>query len=331
MVGYLRLVLAYLVLLSHINLRIFDINPGVFAVVTFYILSGYVVTHLWDDVLPKGPGRWWRFCRDRALRIAPLYLYVTCLTLLFLAATGYAQPVYSPVKLLANVLIIPLNYYMWFDTTILTRPAWCLIPPAWSLGAEEQAYLLMSVLLLWPRIRYLLAPLSLLVFLCATFGIINTDFYGYRLLPGVFFIFIAGHCLCRIQNGKANLFDRNYPVVLWCIIASSALVLYTNGNYRICYVRETLSGLLIGIPLVYLLSGRALKIVGNSLCGSLSYGIFLSHFLVIWLLDYLGIEVTSHHFFTGEYHMLLSVVTLAIALAGIVWFEKPVDRYRKKI
>ena len=164
-------------------------NPGVFAVVSFYILSGYVVTHLWDNIFPEKPNRLWFFYRDRILRIFPLYLYVFSVTLAFVFFTGYGQPDFVPSKLLANAFIVPLNYFMWYDTTILTDPAWCLIPPAWSLGAEEQAYLLLSVLLVVRPLKYLLAPASLVCFYCCVFGM---DSHGLLWLPalarGVFYV-----------------------------------------------------------------------------------------------------------------------------------------------
>ena len=146
MVGYVRLLLAYLVLLSHINLRLFGLNPGVFAVVIFYIFAGHVVTRLWDDILPRGPRLLGRFLCDRFLRIYPLYLFICLLTLAFLLRTAFYPLDISVSKLTNNALIIPLNYYMWLNSDILMQPAWCLVPPAWSLGAELQAYLLMLVI-----------------------------------------------------------------------------------------------------------------------------------------------------------------------------------------
>ena len=49
MFGYIRFALAFLVMLSHIGVRVYGLNPGVMAVVIFYILAGYVVSHLFND------------------------------------------------------------------------------------------------------------------------------------------------------------------------------------------------------------------------------------------------------------------------------------------
>ena len=65
-----------------------------------------------------------------------------------------------------------------------------LIPPAWSLGAEVQFYLLAPFLLIWPKRLLLAGLLSLGVYLTALSGFINSDWYGYRLLPGVLMFFL---------------------------------------------------------------------------------------------------------------------------------------------
>jgi len=329
MVGYVRFLLAYLVLLSHIDVRLFGINPGVFAVVIFYILAGYVVTRLWHDILPQGPGLFARFLRDRALRILPMYVYICLLTLIFLTLTRYGRPDFAPSKLLYNALIVPLNYFMWLDSDILRNPAGCLVPPAWSLGAELQAYLAMTLVFLARPLKYLLAPASVAVYLMAGSGILNPDYFGYRLLPGVFFFFVAGHSLSSIRAGRADRFDRLNPPLAWLLIAVAGVFFWRQGVHRAPYVRETIAGLLVGIPMVYLLHAARLRLPGNGICGALSYGLFLSHFLVIRLLDYAGFHATHGDDANIAYVSAVTVGSLLIAWCGVYYIEAPIDRYRK--
>ena len=222
MFGYLRFILSFLVLLSHVDVRFYGLNPGVFAVVIFYILAGYVVAHLWEDIIPNGPNdqdskdRLYRFYKDRALRILPLYIYAAFLTILFLLITGYANPQFSIIKLVNNFLIIPLNYFMFIDNTILTTtPDGWLIPPAWSLGTELQAYILLPFIFLFKKLKIVLVIFSFCIYLTANLSIINPDYFGYRLIVGVFFIFVAGIAIQLIQNSKtSNTFDQVYPWIL---------------------------------------------------------------------------------------------------------------------
>jgi peptidoglycan/LPS O-acetylase OafA/YrhL len=81
----------------------------------------------------------------------------------------------------------------------------------------------------------------------------------------------------------------------------------------------------LGIPLVFFGSRTRIKLPYNALLGSLSYGVFLAHFLVIWILDYLwpaGAIPT----------LQVPAVTLGsvgIAWAGVRYLETRVDRIRK--
>jgi len=329
MFGYLRFVLAFFVLLSHVNIRIFNMNPGVTAVVMFYLLAGHVVAHLWDNVLPKGRFRLVWFYRDRVLRIMPLYLYVIFLTLLFLLLTGYGSPQYSFFKLLGNLVVVPVNYYMVLDTTILTDPSWALIPVAWSLGAELQAYLILPLILCFPRWKMLLVAGSFAVYMLANQGGLHPDYFGYRLIPGVFFFFAAGACIQRTGFRSRHLsdrFDRVFPWLLWLVIISLFWIFSTASLFVPGYTKETFLGLFLGIPLVFWGSRTRIKLPYNALLGSLSYGVFLAHFLMIWILDYLWPTGVSP---------VLQIPAVFLGSVGIAWtgvryLETRMDRIRMK-
>lgn len=328
MFGYLRFVLAFFVLISHVNIRIFNMNPGVTAVVIFYLLAGHVVAHLWDNVLPDGPGRLTRFYRDRVLRIMPLYLYVIALTLLFLVLTGYGNPEYSVFKLLGNFLVIPVNYYMVVDTTILTDPDWALIPVAWSLGAELQAYLILPLILVSVRWKTVLITGSFIVYMLANAGVLQPDYFGYRLIPGVFFMFAAGACIQRTgprSRHLADRFDRVFPLVLWLVIISLFWAFSTGSLFGPGYTRETFLGLIFGIPLVFFGSRTRVRLPFNALLGSLSYGVFLAHFLVIWFLDNLGFSAPGN----GFHVLAVTAGSTAAAFFGVRYMERYIDRIRK--
>jgi peptidoglycan/LPS O-acetylase OafA/YrhL len=113
--GLLRLVLATLVLLSHAGVRVAGYNPGVFAVVVFYLISGYVMAglihHHYDA--PRHIGS---FYADRALRIFPQYLFYMGAALVWQVATGtttlFLTRSPSAIDLLNNFTVIPLNFFM---------------------------------------------------------------------------------------------------------------------------------------------------------------------------------------------------------------------------
>ncbi len=313
MFGYLRFALAFLVLLSHIGVRFYGLNLGVVAVVIFYILAGFVVSHLYKDIFAKAPYAILALYKDRFQRIFPLYIYVITITTLFLLATSYANPTFTIANSVANLTIIPLNYFMYIDSTILTNPAWCLIPPAWSLGAELQAYLLLPFALIFKRVNLTLALLSFAIYTAANFSLINPDYFGYRLIAGVFFIFLLG---AAIQSNKRQ--DKYYIIAIFTTIAALTLYFIYTNSFSQAYTKETFIGILLGIPLVYTLSHTKKNLPHNKLLGALSYGIFLTHFLAIWLLDYLGISAQL----SPLYALQVTTISIIISYLGLQFVEK---------
>ena len=198
MLGTLRLILAVLVALSHANLRVAGLNPGVIAVIGFYLISGYVMAGLIRRhyAQPQGAPA---FYLDRAIRLLPQYLFYIFLTLawhLYSRADNYfLSRIPGPLDLLNNLLVVPLNYYMFNGSDRYT-----LIPPAWSLGAEVQFYLLAPFVLLWPKRLFVVGLLGLVFYGAALAGLINSDWFGYRLLPGVLLFFLLGAYLQQLHH-----------------------------------------------------------------------------------------------------------------------------------
>lgn len=221
--GTLRFFLAIFVAISHMQL-IQGFNIGVASVVVFYLLSGYVMTHSFLSNFNGKIQNVGYFYVDRMLRIYPLYLFYFCITVIFLLATNYGEPYFGVRSIIWNLLIIPLNFFMFSDAMNLIhdpvfKTNFNVIPPAWSLGAELQFYLLIPFILKF-RLTKILFPLSFVVFLFASYGEINTDYYGYRLLPGVLFIFLSGSLLYKIKH-----LDRNKSNILFLIGTFIATVL----------------------------------------------------------------------------------------------------------
>ena len=304
MFGYLRFILAILVLISHLNVRFFSLNPGVIAVTIFYLLAGFVVSHLYFDIFANKKNKLLQFYTDRIIRIFPLYIIVATITIIFLLITNYANPHFTLLKLLYNYTIIPLNYYMYIDSTILTNPKWQLIPPAWSLGTELLAYLLLPLALISKRFFYISFFTTLTIYIVANLNIINSDYFGYRFIIGVFFIFLFGSLIQ--QKKKIQTF------VLYILILIIAFFLYKYNNLSGVYAKETLIGIIVGIPIVAYISKKP-NLIFNKTLGQLSYAIFLTHFLIIWILDYLTIK---------NYIITLTITISIITSILLIYIER---------
>jgi len=319
--GLLRLILASFVMLSHLGISFFNINPGVSSVIVFYMLAGHVVSQLWTRrpvQQPSFAALW--FYQDRLWRIVPLYLYALVLATalwFFGAQSGFIVRAPQLGDWLANLLIIPLNYYMFTG-----QDAFTLLPPAWSLGVELQFYLLVPLLLSVPRLAIGAVILSFAVFVLAQCGVLDTDIYGYRLLAGVGFVFLVGTLL-----GKTDRLARGCLALLWLSSLIYALWLL-NGDRHHPYNTEVALGFALGLPLLelfrYFPRKGPLQVIQRK-AGELSYGVFLLHFPAIWLLQFNGMSGPS----TAGWVWLLSVM---LAWVGHVTVERHLWRkFRLKL
>ncbi|MFA9273521.1 MAG: acyltransferase family protein [Candidatus Aquirickettsiella gammari] len=317
MLGTSRFILAILVALSHIDFRIAGLNPGVIAVVCFYLISGYVMTGLLREYF-MGVSKIGSFYVDRVLRLFPQYLAILGLTLLWFLTTGkttsFLQHAPSINELLENLFIIPLNFYMFNGIDQFTA-----IPPAWSLGAEIQFYLLFPWLLLL-RLRWLAFSVGGVFLILASTGNLNTDLFGYRLLPGVLVYFILGSWMFDLKSLPIKL--GRYVIAIFCIVLVVWIGLAKGSYINLPYNYETLIGILIGSALLFGLARLPQKAWDNRL-GDLSYGVFLNHFLIQW--SWLGVPDTL----TGMVQYLAVSVILSYLTQRFV--EQPVLLWRKKI
>ncbi len=318
--GFLRLVLALLVLLSHADLRIAQLNPGVTAVVGFYLISGYVMAGLVHRHYQQ-PARMPWFYLDRVMRLAPQYLLYAGLTLVwFLWArqtNTFLRELPTAGDLLNNLLVVPLNFYMFNGSDAFT-----LIPPAWSLGAELQFYLLAPLMLLWPRVGLVLAAASFGVHALAWLGRLNTDWFGYRLLPGILWVFGVGMLLFhwhRHSPRRAAWLAWSAPLLALAVYAW----LRSRGLHAAPYHQEVLVGWGLGIPLVHLLATRRPGAF-DQWAGDVSYGVFLNHFLLIWIL----FPAPGH---TPLQWGILAACAIALSALSQRWVERPVLAWRRRL
>ncbi|WP_459208215.1 acyltransferase family protein [Pseudomonas sp. MLB6B] len=319
--GFLRLLLACLVAVSHMGIDVKGWNVGVGSVVIFYMLAGHVVAKLWtrrpyDRLLPS---LGW-FYKDRALRIFPLYL---CALLAggLVWATGAHSYFLSKtpgfVDWMSNLTVVPLNYYMWTGIDRFT-----LIPPAWSLGAELQFYLILPLLMLLPWLGIFAAVGSLVVFSLAQYGWLNTDIFGYRLLLGVLFIFLSG-----VAIEKRSRLGNLALAGVWIALLAYVVGLQAQGIRR-PFDHEVAVGYLVGLPLILWLSGLRLPGWVNTLqrhAGTLSYGVFVFHFSMIWLVEPYALS-------NGPKAGLVLLGSLLLAGVFHYGIERPVwQRFRTKL
>lgn len=317
--GSLRYLLACAVVASHLGITLYGFNIGVMAVVVFYMLAGQVVVKLLYRQPHQPFTRRLRvFYWDRFLRIAPMYT-ITLLVAILIWWGAKPESYFlsrSPdlFDWLANILVVPLAYFMYTGQDQFT-----LLPPAWSLAVELQFYLLVPFLLQSSRRLALAFILSLLVFIMAQTQQINVDYFGYRLLPGVLFIFILG--AYSLQPNPRTRLSLWGLCLLCCFYAAFLLLL----NITVPFNFEVAIGLTLG--LICLLSAphwqrTLLPRAWQTRLGAWSYGVFLVHMPIMWLVE---------PYIASRFVLCALIILLSTFYAALChrFFEQPIwQRFR---
>ncbi len=318
MFGCVRLMLAVAVALSHVGVTVAGYNPGPVAVISFYLISGYVTAGLLDNPRLRAVD----YYGERALRLLPSYwgALAVAAAIWLLMQPGdvyFLQRVPGWLDWLSNLTIVPLNFYMWTGQDRFT-----LIPPAWSLGAELQFYVLAPWILRARReTRVAIMTASLALGLAAQAGFLQTDWWGYRLLPGILFVFMLGASIFHAQ--------RRLPRAAWLAAAVVLVALMTSLVTVRPYNVEVSVGLLLGIPMVAFVS-RLPRRRWDDFIGRLAYPMFLLHFPTMWVFAAFGFAPA---YLLNAPHVLLAWLGCTLVASWLLFLgtEAPLMRLRHSL
>jgi len=334
-----------LVLLCHARLP--GAEAGFIGVDVFFVLSGFLITGLLlDERRRTGRIRLGAFYARRARRILPAAIVALASTLL--AAQLFLSPLDLPRvaddALAASLSVANIRFAL--DATDYFAPvAASPVLHYWSLGVEEQFYLLWPVLLLLAtrarRPRFAIA-LLITVVLVGSFALslVMTESNGpwaYYLLPTRAWQLAAGGMLAL----AVPLLDRA-PRLLAALVGWAGVGFLGAGLIAIEPMTEYpgLAALLptLGAAAIIASGGRAgspgrilLATPPLRWLGRISYSLYLWHWPILVLGPVaLGLASSEEGPAAGDLFVRLGLVLLAIILAGLSWrlVEEPFRRGR---
>jgi peptidoglycan/LPS O-acetylase OafA/YrhL len=310
------------------------ISHGYLGVDMFFILSGFILSHVYLDRLKRFSSSGCKhFLLVRLARIYPLH--VVCLGLIALVVVslpGFAeryphgQALFSASALIASLLLIQ-NWFYW--------PPDCWNNPAWSLSAEWFLYLAFPFLAV--ALRYVRTPrFALWLGAACLVGLATTlAFRGISLnvtgTPGMLRAgceFLSG---CLVQKAFGLGVRLRHPVALIVALAFIAMtsLTYLHPSFDvlapfgfsililIAADRESRVGAWLGIrPLVFL--------------GEISYSLYLIHWIVIQVANWMRI-----HRYVNSSGVLIDfgIVTVVFVLAIALYFavERPARAWGRRV
>jgi len=312
---------------------------GKLGVVLFFVLSGFLITYLLlEEEHHTGQIRFGRFYIRRALRIWPLYYAVVISALFILPHISlFAVPDYGMVAAHKDLLLKIILFATFFANVVLANVG--LVPFAaltWSIGTEEQFYLIWPVLMKYIRSKTGLM-LGVIALYLAGRVLLESSSLGagswQRWIRGFYYYFNID---CMAIGGLAAvILHKKFKILIWVInlpifyaALITTLVLLTRG-ITVPYLHYETYAMLFA---VLILNFSANKSIGWSMefepchyLGKISYGLYLLHPVAVvasihllgtvgWtrdvylyptcLLGTIGLAALSYRFFESPFLLL---------------------------
>lgn len=313
-------------------------GQGFHGVTVFFVISGYLITRLLIGEFDRtGSISFRRFYWRRLIRLGPALVVAVLATLVFLALID------QPVRTYWAGPIGALTYSMDLVQAIAGNGAvgvhfqW-----SWSLGVEEQFYLLWPVglLLLWRRHRRLIVPMMVAV-IASAWIVRAAQNAGGASHASVFFG-PASHYDALVLGVLVAVFRAQHTLTRPAEAGVAAAGLLGGvGLVLLEFHRLTLPGVRVLDPnafgltalsataVVLWASGRpgpvSTAVLGNpplALVGRLSYGLYLWNMLTVQVF----LHLTGHR--PAELHkgILWAAALFLVALASYFLVEQPLRR-----
>jgi peptidoglycan/LPS O-acetylase OafA/YrhL len=331
----LRFILASLVVMFHIpqfcqhrnfpffnDLSIFD--KGGEAVNMFFSLSGFlIIRQLYIEKSNLNSIHLKQFFLRRVLRICPLYYLVLTFGFVYyrfiLPYFGFDYQ--NNYDLLQGVLLA----YTFFPNVFATYEPGGIIEALWSIGIEEQFYLLIAPLLF-------ILPLKFIIRFLLFFTIVYFIVYFSGWLPllskfsMLFFYFsFSGLCSILLLNKKIKL--QKYRALLYLMF----IIYFTTSIFKnnLSNVFYTLFSLFLFGLVICALVEKPTKILDNkwlNFLGKISYGVYMYHAIMMQVVGFIFLKFSVHLKISNLhsilfFNLLVFVLTIITAHLSYKYFE----------
>lgn len=340
--GLLRLILAVIVVFHHMTGFPFI---GHFAVFFFFVLSGYLMTSVMHNSYGYTLVGWKKFWINRALRLYPAYLAIVAITLVVIAALGenftshFRMPIFVPQNFLDWAQNLSMVYLDAFPSRALPR----LSPATWALTTELFFYFVISLGISRSKLTtYFWVAVSIIYTLFALITDLSYKWSYYFILAGSLPFSLGAvfyHHQDQIKKFVAHLRLKGFHLLMIsCFLCAISFLIAYKGDIFLNAsdsFPEKIALVIVNFASVLGLAGvlwnpwLPLGHAMDKLLGSLSYPVYISHWICGVIAGYLlGVDRPSWSA-DGIYLFMLGLsISLAVSLI-IVWcIDEPIQKLR---
>jgi peptidoglycan/LPS O-acetylase OafA/YrhL len=337
--------------ISNPNLSFFISNLGKSGVDLFFVLSGFLITYLLLQEKNSNNGHIniGKFYLRRIFRIWPLYYFIMFISFTIIPSLSKFSIFDNNMSLL-NSINNPANYS--FKTIALYLG---FLPQfgnlvvgasqSWSIGIEEQFYLIMplAITVFRRKVFFVLVLLASLVIFCfsinfnAIFNIDSNIAYFFTVLRhfnfkylligvvGGYFYFYNAMKVSNLTKSKFGYFS-----LIMLILFLSVFIVFENR------INRFILGILFLILILFTVNTSNKLVFKNnvmSYLGKISYGIYMYHTFVLFLI----FPLANKYFLEKEGNTILYslflyltsyIVTILISIVSYEWFESKFIKFK---
>lgn len=330
----LRAVAVLAVLIYHFGL--FPLSGGFIGVDVFFVISGYLITRkIVVEVETTGQFNFGRFYIGRAKRLFPA-MFVTLAASAILAALLLAPEHLADFGAsLVYAIMSASNFYFWsqagyFDTAAQLKP----LLHTWSLGVEEQYYLLwpaaLVTFLIFGKAKLLPALLLVLAMasLYANYSFEWSPDAIFYLAPFRFFEFAIGGALVAVPVARPlpNWAKEILVILGIALIAYSAVVFNeTTAFPYLAVLAPCLGAAMVIYAGEAVWAGAILRNRVSVGLGLISYSLYLVHWPLLVFYQYFRADTPL----TTLELWALSALAIAVAALMYLYIEQPTRRPKR--
>ena len=324
----LRFVLASIVLLYHIpqlcknqGLPYFDDWPifhrGTEAVYMFFVLSGFLIIRLIYRAKQKDTFSIKHFYIRRILRIFPLYYLIVIFGFLFY---NLVLPLFEIPFEIGYNLSEGLFLTFFFMPNIFSELYYPggILEILWSIGIEEQFYLMIAPLLFFVRKQKILMVLLVLTILY--FVIFHLDYF--EVLPKfkfVYFMLFFGGIIAILEEKRKLDFLKVSPIIPISILLATVAYFTTNlFDFNSLGINNLFVTCLFGLCIHSLACNNFKKSIENkalNYLGQISYGIYMYHIIALNIVVFMFLKIDYLKNFNDIFTIILILIlTFAITI-----------------